>query len=177
MLRRAVAGAFIALAALLLAGCTATAPEPTPTMEPTVPSPTPTPTPEPPVSTFALVCQPPTEQAIDWLRNVPQGDPDASTSDAVMVNVGTGVTPYSQWWVLAAPYHDVWGDSYTGTWLVGSATYPGTLDTWIVLFTTTPEDSAGKIQLVPDWQRVTWTGDRLARGQQAQAMAIGCLRS
>ena len=86
-----------------------------------------------------------------------------------MVDVGVGMTPGSDWAVVAV-HTDDWpeiGKKLIETWLTTTDGYTK----WINIgFTWDSEVSSG-------WRGVSWTGDRLARGKAAQAMAVTCLSS
>jgi predicted small lipoprotein YifL len=160
-MHRALAASLAAMPALLLlAGCGIAGPIPTPTSAPPrVRSTTPA-TPAPPVSTFALACVPPDDAVMTWLRNMPQGNPTLPASRVTMVDIGTGLQQGSDWWIVAAP----------------SAT-AGTANFWL---TTAPASGGQWIGLGDgsqnSWdQYVSWTGDRLARGHDAQNTAAACL--
>ena len=123
-----------------------------------------------PVSTAELTCTAADEHVLSWLRERVGGEVPAS--DVVMVEVGPGNDPAQTWWVVAAgAYSDAWG---------GPAYHP------ISFLTTAPAGAVdaewiaiGRGLQMPegstDWSDVAWTGDRLARGQQAQALALSCL--
>lgn len=158
MSRRAIAAVVVltSLSALLLAGCAAAS------AKSSGPN-----TPEPPVSTFALTCQPPTDTVLTWLRVSSHADQGSSldASQVSMVDVGTGTTAGSDWWIVAAP-----GSTFgkPSTWLTNApARTSDAYAYWIPLYSDTSSDP---------WNTNTnWTGDRLARGKQAQTKAISCL--
>ncbi|MCL2652465.1 MAG: hypothetical protein FWD63_01580 [Propionibacteriaceae bacterium] len=128
------------------------------------------------MSTFSLACSPPTDAVMDWLRA--QGDPNLSTDEVAVVHVGTGTAPGSDWWVVAAPSYDFhFGPTpgavertnmYAVTWLTDSTT-------WISLFNGQYVDENGVFSAAKNWDNISWTGDRLARGQAAQDMVIACV--
>lgn len=120
--------------------------------------------------TADLTCVAPDEHVLGWLHG--RLRPDLAVSDVVMVEVGAGDDPSQAWWVVAArSYSDSWGEpeynpvSYLTTAPDGSAD-----GRWIHIGRAlqAPRGSA-------DWSEVSWTGDRLARGQRAQALALSCL--
>lgn len=190
--RRTASGSvLVVLVVAVMSACTA-GPEPAPTPASVVPpaaaaSPTPavaspvTATPSPavtsavtatpsPVVTGDLTCTPPDEHVLGWLRGRLRAD--LPESDVVMVEVGPGDDPGRTWWVVAAR-------SYSDSW--GATEYNP-----VSFLTTAPDGSAdghwihvGRALQAPkgstDWSKVSWTGDRLARGQQAQALALSCL--
>jgi hypothetical protein len=89
---------------------------------------------------------------MDWLRTHNQ-NPGLSASSVIMVDIGNGLLPDSDWWMvyvggaqLEKEYWMPWlYDQSTGEW-IGHG-----LD------------------------NVEWTGERLARGHAAQDRAISCL--
>lgn len=190
--RRTASGFVLVVVVALMSACTAGS-EPARTTASAVPraaaaaSPTPavvssgTATPPPAVASLVtptpsagmtgeLTCAAPDEHVLGWLQE--ELRPDLPASDVVMVEVGPGDDPSQTWWVVAArSYSDAWG---------GPAYNP------VSFLTTAPDGSAdgrwihiGRALQAPegsaDWSQVSWTGDRLARGQAAQALALSCL--
>ncbi|GIG22108.1 hypothetical protein Cch01nite_28320 [Cellulomonas chitinilytica] len=184
----------LALASAVLVGasaCTTDDPGPSPRptsadAAPTAPPPVAVTTPAPsvaaspspaaPVATSALVCVPGDDDLdLTQLRRVGGIREDLAPSDFVMVEVGPGNDPQETWWVVAAPsYSDAWGDrdKYNPVSYLTTAPNGGPAPRWIYV---------GRALQAPagtaDWSDVDWTGDRLARGQQAQALALSCLGS
>jgi len=131
-------------------------PTPTPTLTPT-PSPTPTPVDLPP-----LTCEPAVPQVLAWIAEHMNGGTQPSADDVVMVEVGPGDNPDEIWSVVA----------FRGS-------YNSVPRIWSYL-TDAPSVSKAVgalwIEIGPrDWGAVSWTGDRLARGQAALALAGSCL--
>jgi len=96
----------------------------------------------PQVSTFELVCVPPNDAVMEWLRRT--GESDLADSEVVMVDVGAGLTSGSDWWVVAAPsydFHSSGGENWTPvrtnmyavTWLTTAGANPPGND-WISLY-------------------------------------------
>lgn len=186
MRRRAVG--VLALVVALLSACTAgSAPAGTTTPDPGAAAATPPPespataTPTPAVtssatatpglvSTEELACAAADEHVLFWLRERVGGEVPAS--DVVMVEVGPGEEPTQTWWVVAArSYSDSWGGPGYNPISFLTTAPAGAVDAdWIAIGRAlqAPEGST-------DWSNVSWTGDRLARGQQAQALALSCL--
>lgn len=123
-----------------------------------------------PVSTGELTCVAPDEHVVAWLRGSLRDDPPVS--DVVMVEVGPGDDPSRTWWVVAArSYSDSWGAmEYNPVSFLTTAPDGSADGEWIHIGRAlqAPQGSA-------DWSKVSWTGDRLARGQQAQELALSCL--
>ncbi|ADG73317.1 hypothetical protein Cfla_0400 [Cellulomonas flavigena DSM 20109] len=123
-----------------------------------------------PASTEELTCAAPDEHVLGWLRTRVREDLPAS--DVVVVEVGPGDDPSRTWSVVAArSYSDSWGASEYNPVSYLTTAPDGAVDAdWIAI---------GRALQAPkgsvDWSKVSWTGDRLARGQQAQALALSCL--
>jgi len=157
----------------LLVGCTTPTPTPTQSPAPTtaVVTPTPTPsatsTPEPPVSTFALVCVPPSDDVLSWLND--NGFPNLNTNNTTMVDVGVGTQPDSDWAVVAALLHDIQESGsppvpFVQAWLTDLSSGS---TRWIGL---------GQFDAIHgtrySFESTNWQGDRLARGKAALSMAV-----
>jgi len=92
-----------------------------------------------------------------------------------MVDAGEGKQSGSDWWVVAAAVYDLAGPSagptlvrHTLSWLTDTPSLADpTSGTWIGLYATPGGPTT--------WTSVNWTGERLARGQAAQAKAESCL--
>lgn len=119
-----------------------------------------------PVPSFTFTCVPPVSSVMNWLRAL--GNKDLPTDDVVMVDIGEGNKPGSDWWVVAAQSYDPGPTNpFIVTWLTDS---PSKGSTWISIGWFFPTRNA------PDWSDVTWPADRLAKGQAAQTQAVACLR-
>ncbi len=164
--------ALVVLVVALLSACTAGL-EPAPTA-PAVPRPpvaSSAPATPAPVASGELTCVAPDEQVLGWLHGRVRDDLPAS--DAVMVEVGPGDSPSETWWVVAArSYSDAWGQSgeYNPVTFLTTAADDSGAGRWIAV-----GRALGASKGSTDWSDVSWTGDRLARGQQAQALALSCL--
>jgi len=131
------------------------------TSETETPTPTPTPTstrPAPPVSTFALVCKPVTDDVVNYY-------PYAGTvyspdkHGMAMVEIGNGNERGTNWWAVAAN-----GPGYAITFITNAPAGGGT---WIEVYN---DFSDG-------WDNVSWSGKKLARGRAAVDKAIACLHN
>jgi len=87
-----------------------------------------------------------------------------------MVDVGVGLTPGSDWWVVTiyTPQNPDAGQAAGNFWSwVTDAPSGGTL--WIATLRSGSPAS--------DWRNVSWTGERLTRARTAQNMTLTCLGS
>ncbi len=142
-------------------------PSRTPSASPSqTPSKTPTPTPKPTIEIPAGACLAPNEAVLAWARNL-TADPQFPAESVVMVSAGSGNRADETWDVVALPvYAPATGKTILQSYLTNaaSASQPSG-ESWIDLGTS---DS-------PIWTSVTWSGDRLTAGQQAQQIAFACL--
>lgn len=123
------------------------------------------------VASPELTCVAPDEHVLGWLQGSLRDDLPAS--DAVMVEVGPGDNPSETWWVVAArSYSDAWGQKgeYNPVSFLTTAPNDSGTGGWIAI-----GRALRAAQGSADWSGVSWTGDRLARGQQAQALALSCI--
>lgn len=124
------------------------------------------------VATPALTCVPADDDLdLTSLKRFGALRADLTPADLVTVEVGPGDDPGETWWIVATASHsDAWGSEGADTPLTFLSTAPSGGDTWI---------NVSRALQAPvgstDWSRVSWTGEKLARGQQAQALAISCL--
>jgi len=121
---------------------------------------------EPPVSTFALACTAPSATIMTWLNsNFYVG---LTTDEVTTVDIGTGLTGGSDWWLVVVRAHTQPGDGpmrrYFAPWLTDVQSIGGH---WIEM----PRPDQGQSM----WQTTNWTGDRLARGKAAWQTAVTCL--
>ena len=168
---------FVVVVALMSACTGGLAPAP-PTSAPSATAASPRPSvgspaaaPPAPVPSSELTCVAPDERVLGWLHGKVRDD--LPSSDVAMVEVGPGDDPTEVWWVVAArSYSDAWGQRGEYNPVSFLTTAPSAVGTgaWIDIGRAllAAEDST-------DWSEVSWTGDRLARGQQAQALALSCL--
>jgi len=155
----------VGVCVLFLVGCTVT-PRPVPTPTVNAVSVTSAASIEPPVSTFDLVCSTPSDGIKSWLA---VNFTDLTDNDVTMVDVGVGMAPGSDWAVVALWRPDLSTaiDVYVDTWLT-------TMDghtKWIEI------GGTWQSSVSFGWVGISWTGDRLARGKEAQTMAIACVRN
>jgi hypothetical protein len=135
-------------------------------------SPAPSPSPDALAGT-GFTCVPADDRTLSWLRTRGAARPDLPASDVVMVEVGPGDDPHDEWWIVAArSYSDGWGAGREYNPLSFLTTVPsGAADEkWIFV---------GRALMAPagsaDWSAVSWTGQQLEHGRQAQGAALSCL--
>ena len=145
----------------VLAGCTAPTPEPTPSRSvgSTVSG--------SPVATDALVCEPLSPAASVWVEAA--GGPIVASA-TTMIKVGQGDFFGEEWWVVAE----------RGTTDANGTPGQAVVNSWLTNMDSAVKASGTQWIFIGDgkwsWSKVTWTGDRLARGIDAQALAISCLQ-
>jgi len=163
----------LALAPLLLVltGCAIDSAQPLAPMLPTLPTPTASLEPPPLVDqrlVDSMTCEPPTDGVKAWITDLDRYDVNGNA--AVIVSVGEGNTPGEYWWVVAIKSNDPngWGDE---TYLTNepSKSQPSGVQ-WISV-----GHKNGFNGKTVDWSAVLWVGERLAKGQAAQAKALTCL--
>ena len=180
---------------LLIAGCTAGQASPTAPDTPIAPSSSPTVSVSPlPAGSDnvltkddSLTCQAPSNAVMDWLHD--HGNKDLLTSEVAVVYAGEGNNPGENWWVVAAvSYSDAWG----GAQCTGDPNGPDRHCTFprndVSFLTNAPstDKPSGDLWISigrplgadpgsVDWSNVSWTGERLSHGLEAQQAALSCL--
>ena len=148
----------------MLAGCTTGSPSPNSTS--TTPlvtlSPTPTST-ATPIVIPAGACLQPSDAAIGWVRTY-VNNPSFPASSISVVEAGAGNYASETWDVIAIKSAQTGGTIESFLTNVNSAEQPSGVQ-WIDIGTS----------VKPSWGSVSWTGTRLANGQESQKIAFACL--